>query len=63
MIQANSADAKQVRPTLPGYNGLSEAFGNAVSRVLQGEGEPAEATPAGDRPPPTRHSVRARRPP
>lgn len=43
VIQANSANAKQVRPTLPGYNGLSEAFGDAVSRVLQGEGEPAEA--------------------
>lgn len=43
VIQANSANAKQVRPTLPGYNGLSEAFGDAVSRVLQGDGEPAEA--------------------
>ncbi|KQO59776.1 extracellular solute-binding protein [Curtobacterium sp. Leaf261] len=42
-MQANSANAKQTRPTVPGYNGLSEAFGDAVARVLQGDGQPREA--------------------
>ncbi|MFZ7089308.1 extracellular solute-binding protein [Curtobacterium sp. RRHDQ10] len=42
-MQANSANAKQTRPTVPGYNGLSEAFGDAVARVLQGDGRPREA--------------------
>jgi multiple sugar transport system substrate-binding protein len=40
-MQENSANAKQARPTVAGYNGLSEAFGDAVAHVLQGEGEPA----------------------
>lgn len=43
VMQDNSANAKQARPTVPGYNGLSEAFGDAVAHVLQGEGEPASA--------------------
>lgn len=42
-MQENSANAKQTRPTVPGYNGLSEAFGDAVAHVLQGEGRPREA--------------------
>ncbi|GAB2539738.1 ABC transporter substrate-binding protein [Brachybacterium huguangmaarense] len=40
VIQANSANARTSRPTVPGYNGLSEAVGMAVARVLQGEGTP-----------------------
>ncbi|MCA5921971.1 ABC transporter substrate-binding protein [Curtobacterium oceanosedimentum] len=43
VMQENSANAKQTRPTVPGYNGLSEAFGNAVAHVLQGEGDPKTA--------------------
>lgn len=43
VMQANSANAKQTRPTVPGYNGLSEAFGDAVAHVLQGEGDPKTA--------------------
>jgi multiple sugar transport system substrate-binding protein len=39
----NSANAKQARPTVPGYVGLSEAIGSAISHVLQGDGTPAEA--------------------
>ncbi|WIB12622.1 extracellular solute-binding protein [Curtobacterium sp. MCPF17_052] len=53
VMQANSANAEQARPTVPGYNGLSEAVGNGVARVLQGEGTPAEtlrqATVAADK--------------
>jgi multiple sugar transport system substrate-binding protein len=39
----NSANAKQARPTVAGYVGLSEAIGSAISHVLQGDGTPAEA--------------------
>lgn len=43
VMAANSANAKQPRPTVPGYVGLSEAIGTAISRVLQGQGDPATA--------------------
>ena len=33
-------NAKHARPTVPGYVGLSEAIGNAISEVLQGQGDP-----------------------
>ncbi|XUK64241.1 hypothetical protein ABMA10_19935 [Plantibacter sp. RU18] len=39
----NGANAKQARPTLPGYVGLSEAIGKAISEVLQGQGDPKQA--------------------
>lgn len=35
----NLANATNKRPTVPGYIGLSEAYGTAVSRLLQGQGE------------------------
>ncbi len=38
VIQANAANARTSRPTVPGYTGLSEAVGNAVAHVLQGQG-------------------------
>lgn len=43
VMQANSANAKQARPTVAGYNGLSTAVGSAVSSVLQGQGTPKSA--------------------
>lgn len=43
VMAANGANAKQPRPTVPGYVGLSEAIGSEISRVLQGEGTPADA--------------------
>lgn len=46
IMEANAANAKQARPTVPGYNGLSEAIGSAISNVLQGQGTPAEALKA-----------------
>ena len=48
VMAANSANAKQPGPTVPGYNGLSEAVGSAISHVLQGEGR-AAAAPEGRR--------------
>jgi multiple sugar transport system substrate-binding protein len=45
-MEANAANAKQARPTVPGYNGLSESIGSAISHVLQGQGTPAEALKA-----------------
>ena len=42
IMASNSANAVKARPTVPGYVGLSEAIGKAISEVLQGEGEPAE---------------------
>lgn len=52
-IQENSVNAEQARPTVPGYNGLSEAVGDAVAHVMQGDGDPAtalrEATTAADK--------------
>lgn len=43
IMAANADNAKKARPTVPGYVGLSEAIGQAISEVLQGEGTPAEA--------------------
>jgi multiple sugar transport system substrate-binding protein len=43
VMAANNANAKQARPTVAGYVGLSEAIGSAISHVLQGKGTPAEA--------------------
>jgi len=39
----NAVNAKQARPTIAGYVKLSEAIGSAISEVLQGKGEPADA--------------------
>ena len=39
-------NAKQARPTVKGYNGLSVAIGDAISHVLQGDGDPKEALDA-----------------
>jgi multiple sugar transport system substrate-binding protein len=46
VMEANATNAKQARPTVPGYNGLSVAIGDAISKVLQGQGTPAEALKA-----------------
>jgi multiple sugar transport system substrate-binding protein len=43
IMAANSANAVNARPTVPGYVGLSEAIGGAISKVLQGEGDPKTA--------------------
>lgn len=43
VMAANSANAKNSRPTVQGYVGLSEAIGSAISQVLQGQGEPKQA--------------------
>jgi multiple sugar transport system substrate-binding protein len=43
VMAANSENAVNIRPTVPGYVGLSEAIGGAISRVLQGDGDPATA--------------------
>ncbi|GGM38408.1 ABC transporter substrate-binding protein [Promicromonospora citrea] len=43
VMAANSANATIPRPTVPGYVRLSEAIGTAISEVLQGQGDPAEA--------------------
>lgn len=43
VMAANSENAVQARPTVQGYNGLSEAIGSAISQVLQGKGTPTEA--------------------
>ena len=42
-MAANNENAKNVRPTIKGYVGLSESIGNAISEVLQGKGEPKAA--------------------
>jgi multiple sugar transport system substrate-binding protein len=46
IMEANSANAKQARPTVAGYNGLSEAIGDAISKVLQKSGNPQDALKA-----------------
>jgi multiple sugar transport system substrate-binding protein len=46
VMAANGENAKQARPTVPGYTGLSEAIGTAISHVLQGDGDPQEALDA-----------------
>jgi len=43
VMAENSANATIPRPTVRGYVQLSEAIGSAISHVLQGDGEPAEA--------------------
>jgi len=43
IMAANSANAINSRPTVSGYVGLSEAIGSAISKVLQGQGDPREA--------------------
>lgn len=43
VMQANAANAKHARPTVSGYVDVSAAVGDAVSRVLQGQGEPRDA--------------------
>lgn len=43
VMARNSDNAKHVRPTVPGYNALSESIGRAISDVMQGQGDPAEA--------------------
>jgi multiple sugar transport system substrate-binding protein len=43
VMAENSDNATIPRPTVPGYVNLSEAIGTAISEVLQGQGEPAEA--------------------
>lgn len=43
VMAENSRNATIPRPTVPGYVNLSEAIGTAISEVLQGQGEPAEA--------------------
>ncbi|KAD4060195.1 extracellular solute-binding protein [Arthrobacter yangruifuii] len=46
VMAANAVNAEIARPTLPGYVGLSEAVGQAISEVLQGKGEPDAALDA-----------------
>jgi multiple sugar transport system substrate-binding protein len=43
IMAANGENAKQARPTVAGYVGLSEAIANAISQVLQGQGDPKTA--------------------
>ncbi|MET0304110.1 MAG: ABC transporter substrate-binding protein [Microbacteriaceae bacterium] len=43
IMAANAENAKQARPTVTGYVGLSESVGNSISEVLQGQGEPETA--------------------
>jgi multiple sugar transport system substrate-binding protein len=43
LLAANTANAKHARPTVTGYNRVSEAIGDAISQVLQGQGTPAAA--------------------
>lgn len=43
IMAANSENAINSRPTVSGYVGLSEAIGSAISKVLQGQGDPKEA--------------------
>lgn len=39
----NLKNATTARPTVPGYVGLSQAVGQAIAKVLQGQGDPASA--------------------
>jgi multiple sugar transport system substrate-binding protein len=43
IMAANAENAKQARPTVAGYVGLSEVIANAISQVLQGQGDPQTA--------------------
>ncbi|MGG5261007.1 ABC transporter substrate-binding protein [Phycicoccus avicenniae] len=53
LLATNLENAKNKRPTVEGYVGLSAAYGKAVARLLQGEGEVKsaldEAAKAADR--------------
>src|SRR5665647_2920713 len=40
VMAQNAENAKKARPTVAGYEKLSEAIGQAVSSVLQGQGDP-----------------------
>jgi multiple sugar transport system substrate-binding protein len=42
----NLKNAKTERPTVPGYVGLSQAVGQAIAQVLQGQGDPKQALDA-----------------
>lgn len=46
VMAANSANAKHARPTVAGYNAMSEAIGDRISAVLQGQGDPEGALKA-----------------
>ncbi|SEB64150.1 carbohydrate ABC transporter substrate-binding protein, CUT1 family [Paramicrobacterium humi] len=46
VMAANNENAVKARPTVPGYVNLSEAIGGAISSVLQGQGDPADALKA-----------------
>ncbi len=46
IMAANSENAVQARPTVSGYVGVSEAIGNSISDVLQGQGTPEDALKA-----------------
>lgn len=46
IMAANNENAIKSRPTVAGYVGLSEAIGSAISKVLQGQGDPKEALEA-----------------
>lgn len=46
VMAQNGENAVHARPTVPGYVNLSEAVGQAVSAVLQGQGDPREALAA-----------------
>jgi len=46
VMQANAENAVHARPTVSGYVDVSSAVGDAVSRVLQGQGEPRDALEA-----------------
>jgi multiple sugar transport system substrate-binding protein len=43
LLAENLKNAKQKRPTVQGYVGLSKAFGEAVSKVIQGQGDVKES--------------------
>jgi multiple sugar transport system substrate-binding protein len=45
-MAATSANAKHARPTVPAYDKVSEAIGQQISSVLQGQGDPATALKA-----------------
>jgi multiple sugar transport system substrate-binding protein len=42
-MAANGENATEPRPTVAGYVNLSEAVGAAISKVLQGQGDPQAA--------------------
>lgn len=43
VMAANMVNSKHARPTVKGYVTLSEAIGSAISQVMQGQGDPADA--------------------